>query len=202
MKTRYLISFVLALWASALSAQSHWSFDYREFQHSMTVYFELQDGGQAVADPSNYEVAAFVGDECRGIATFETETGSLGQTLSYGFLRVYSNVASGESVTFKCYDKTAEEELNIKDVTISFSSDAAVGLPSNLEVFTIEQKVAVLLGDVNNDGKVSSADVVALVKYILSDGSTEINEAAADVSGDGKISSADVVAIVRIILNN
>jgi hypothetical protein len=40
------------------------------------------------------------------------------------------------------------------------------------------------------------------VKYILSDGATTINEAAADLSGDGKISSADVVAIVRLILNN
>jgi hypothetical protein len=49
---------------------------------------------------------------------------------------------------------------------------------------------------------VSSADVVAVVKYILSDGTTSINEEAADLSGDGKISSADVVAIVRLILNN
>ena len=139
MKTRYLISFVLALWASALRAQSHWSFDYRQYQYSMTVYFELQKNGQTVVIPSNYEVAAFVGDECRGIATFETETGSMEQTLSYGFLKVYSNTASGESVMFKCYEKTTEEEQNIKELSVPFSSDAAVGLPSDLKVFAIEK---------------------------------------------------------------
>ena len=83
---------------------------------------------------------------------------------------------------------------------IDFVADDAVGLPSQLLAFGID--TGVLPGDVNNDGNVSSADVVALVKYILSDGTTEINEAAADVSGDGSISSADVAAIVRIILNN
>ena len=200
MKTKYLLSFVLALWASALSAQAHWTFNYHEFQYSMTVYFELQANGSKVADVGNYEIAAFVGEECRGIATFETQTGLNGTTLSYGFIKVYSNVSSGETVTFKCYDKSGMEEQEVQVSAVSFVADDAIGLPSEPLAFGID--LGVLPGDVNNDGNVSSADVVALVKYILSDGTTEINEAAADVSGDGSISSADVVAIVRIILNN
>ena len=101
---RYLFGFVLALWASALSAQAHWSFDYHQYQYDMTVYFELMESGSVVDNFDRYEVAAFVGEECRGIGKFETQTGSNGTTLIYGFLKVYSNAESGETVTFRIYD--------------------------------------------------------------------------------------------------
>lgn len=54
-----------------------------------------------------------------------------------------------------------------------------------------------VVGDVNKDGKVSIADVTALVNIILS--SAEPDEKA-DVNGDGQISVADVTALVNIIL--
>ena len=98
----------VALWASALSAQTHWTFDYRQYQYDMSVYFTLQNGGQTVTDLDNYEVAAFVGGECRGVGQFVTQQG-----ITYGYLRVYSNKTSGETVTFKCYDKSIGEEKNI-----------------------------------------------------------------------------------------
>ena len=55
---RYLFSFVLALWASALSAQTHWTCDINAYQYDMTVYYDLQTNGTAIADWGNFEVAA------------------------------------------------------------------------------------------------------------------------------------------------
>ena len=87
---RYLFSFVLALWASAFSAQTHWTCDINAYQYDMTVYYDLQTNGTAIADWGNFEVAAFVGDECRGVG--ETMAAVVNeQTVYYGYLRVRSN---------------------------------------------------------------------------------------------------------------
>lgn len=60
-----------------------------------------------------------------------------------------------------------------------------------------------VIGDVNDDGQVSIADVTALVNIILGKDNTQpyqYNHDAADVNGDESISIADVTALVNIIL--
>lgn len=136
---KYLVGFVLALWASALSAQTHWSCNVNAYQYDMTVYFELQKNGVAVAaeDLGNFEVAAFVGNECRGVGEFLTATVSE-QTIHYGYLRVRSNVASGETVSFKAYVKDAELEVAIdEEANITFANAQAEGYPSAKKALNI-----------------------------------------------------------------
>lgn len=55
-------------------------------------------------------------------------------------------------------------------------------------------------GDVNNDGKVTIADVTALVNIILGHPGEGVNTDAADVNGDDKTTIADVTALVNLIL--
>ncbi len=55
-------------------------------------------------------------------------------------------------------------------------------------------------GDVNGDGEVNSADVVAVYNYIVGGAQSGLTVEAADVDGDGKVSSADVVAIYNAIV--
>ena len=55
-----------------------------------------------------------------------------------------------------------------------------------------------LLGDVNRDGKLSIADVTALINLLLSN--AEYDEVA-DVNQDGKMSIADVTALINILLS-
>lgn len=58
-----------------------------------------------------------------------------------------------------------------------------------------------LLGDVNDDGSITIADVTALVNIILGkDTASTYNHAAADVNEDSQITIADVTALVNIIL--
>lgn len=56
------------------------------------------------------------------------------------------------------------------------------------------------VGDVNEDGFVNIADVVAIVNHILGTENGKFNELIADVNGDGSITIADVVLIVSFLL--
>ena len=57
-----------------------------------------------------------------------------------------------------------------------------------------------LLGDVNNDGKVTIADVTALVNILLGKDASGYDRDAADVNEDKDVTIADVVALVKMIL--
>jgi hypothetical protein len=56
------------------------------------------------------------------------------------------------------------------------------------------------MGDVNNDGTISVADVMALVNIVLGENTANYNMKAADMNKDESISIADAMAIVNIIL--
>jgi hypothetical protein len=55
--------------------------------------------------------------------------------------------------------------------------------------------------DVNSDGDVNSADVVAIYNYIANADSSGLTEDAADANSDGEVNSADIVAIYNYIQN-
>ena len=127
---KVLCMMAMALWASALSAQSHWQCDIAAYQNSMAVYFQLADGENIINDVSPYEVAAFVNDDCRGVATFE-QVVSGGNTYKYGYLRIRSNSDSGETVHLKVFNKLTQEEKRIAFFASATSPPAPiVNVPS------------------------------------------------------------------------
>ena len=194
---RYLFSFVLALWASALSAQTHWTVN-DNFANHMTVYYTLVDGENEVTPENryNYEVVALINGECRGMGEFVTVEGH-----TYGQMMVYGDAADeGKSLEFMVYVKSDNEEKHIYSAKVKYEVDGIAGFPS--EPVAIDINFNVLPGDANGDGKVSITDAVVIVDYILSDGQTPLVPAAADMNGDGKISISDAVDVVDLILNN
>jgi len=57
------------------------------------------------------------------------------------------------------------------------------------------------LGDVDGDGSINVADIVALISYILGNiQPTEAQLLAADINEDGIVNVADLTAIINIIL--
>lgn len=192
-KRLFILTCVLALWASSLSAQS-WAngFDYHKYQYSMTVYYQIKD-----ASFDKYDIAAFIGRECRGIGEVVTVTGSNETELTYGFLKVYSNNASDETVTFKCYDKELKKEWAIPVTTVPFVSDGVEGMPSEPLTFNLGK-----IGDANGDGNIDAADIVEVVKYITGKPSYLFVEQYADANGDGTVDLADIVTIVNMITGN
>ena len=190
-----------ALWCmfpmGAYAQGGHWSCDERAYQYDMTAYISLVDdeSGNAV-NLSFYEVAAFVGSECRGIAKAMSLPEGGGQ---YGYLRIHSHVASGETVVFKVYNKATEREMEVVAESVAFEADDAKGLPSEPLVLTIHQPYTP--GDVNYDGKVNIIDVMAVYAYILNQEPSPFNIEAADANGDGNINVIDVQRIYTMILN-
>lgn len=56
-------------------------------------------------------------------------------------------------------------------------------------------------GDANGDGVIDSADVTAIINYILGKPSASFNKENADVTGDGQILIDDAVQTVQLIMN-
>ncbi len=58
-----------------------------------------------------------------------------------------------------------------------------------------------IMGDVNNSGDITIADVVATARYILNYNPEPFVFEAADMNGDGKITITDVVKIANLVLD-
>ncbi len=58
-----------------------------------------------------------------------------------------------------------------------------------------------MLGDVNNDGVLSVADLSAIVDHVLGKAVSNFDEGNADVNGDGSIDITDVMTVVQWIVN-
>lgn len=71
---------------------------------------------------------------------------------------------------------------------------------AHMEVFDLEEKLPITAGDVNGDGALSLADVVALQHYILGQHTEPIDLQQADVDGNKRINVNDLVHLVALVL--
>lgn len=67
-------------------------------------------------------------------------------------------------------------------------------MTSGVTAFAAEQK-----GDVNKDGKITSADALAILQYTVGAKST-IDKTIADINADGKVNSADALKVLQIVV--
>ncbi len=144
-----------------LRAQSpHWQFDPYAWEYDMTAYITLSLNNQTVDNLNDYEIAAFSGAECRGIATLQTSEKD-GQTITYGYLRIRSNQQSGETITFKAYNSVSDKEYDVEDYSLIFQQQEVAGLPSSLIVLSIldDCTISVEPSD-QNKGSVSGGTTV------------------------------------------
>ena len=126
---RLLVNIIVALccifMCSKASAQGHWAYNANDYQYGMTAYITLHASDAEISDLTDFEVAAFVGDECRGVSIIETaEDGS-----SYVYLRIRSNEQTGEDIKFKVYSKRLNYVFT-PDYVVSFANISVVGFPS------------------------------------------------------------------------
>jgi len=199
MKKKILFTLISVLLPLSLWAQeSHWQCNPGDFQYDMTVIVSLELDDATISNLSNYEIAAFCGDECRGVVSAEDVLDA--NSTQIGYLRVRSNSSSGESITFKVYDKTEQKEISVQNTKVTFSDNATQGTPSSPFKLDITQRYT--LGDANEDGKINILDASLIVDYVLTPASVVINLLAADINGDGKVNILDASAIVDIVLGN
>lgn len=190
-KLKALCSIVcLFLSTTVLQAQdSGWTVNPHDYQYDMTVYGSLVVDGVTVTSLENYEIAAFVGNECRGVAEVQTK-----DAYTWLYIRVRSNAASGEKVTFKIYDKTTGKAYNAFE-TVAFTSNGQEGMPSSPATLTLRRYT---LGDVNDDGRINVGDIRAILS-IMAGSIKDYVVDAADVNEDGRYNVGDIRKVLGIM---
>ena len=183
----------MAMVAYAEGNESGWTVSPFDYQYDMTVYALLKIDDAVVSDYSNYEVAAFVGDECRGVAEIQTKENS-----TWLYIRVRSASASGEKISFKMFDKTEGKSKRMAE-TVDFESLGLAGMPSGPIDLTPAKYTP---GDVNDDEKINIADVTSILSIMAGNQSDSLIKEAADVNGDGAINVADVTSVLSIMAGN
>lgn len=108
------------------SASAPWTVNPGDYRYDMSLYIDVSFA-KSEMDYSLYEVGVFCGDECRGVA----ETLPLSNGKSCLYVRVRSNQESGETMTFKYYDKETQEISEVEGVSFTFESNGRLGFPSN-----------------------------------------------------------------------
>lgn len=177
---------------------SHWGCDPHAFQYDMTAYLQLKSGGKVLTDYTDYEIAAFCGEECRGVATVLTVEQPLGGDIKVARIRVRSNTASGDEIRFVIYKKSTGTETFFNE-TIVFESLTVEGSPSEPLILQLSK---VLPGDANGDGSIDVTDIVGIANSILGRPSESFDAVAADVNGDGSVDVTDIVVVANIILHD
>ena len=118
-----------------------WSVNYHDFQYNGTFSGTISYNG-IFTDDMNDVVGVFVDDECRGIAGLAYGNGSVvDYTEQYGYIffgpMVYSNMVSGETLTFKVYDASTDRVYDL-DQSFPFVIDFHEGDGNNPYIFDVQ----------------------------------------------------------------
>ncbi|MFZ4398657.1 MAG: BACON domain-containing protein [Bacteroidales bacterium] len=119
---------IITLTQAGTSGQPSW-IPTPNLQYNMNIIGKLQISSGVYSTNVNDLIGAFVGSECRGVAS---PYASLGGML---FLTIGSNVQSGETVSFKAYLASTNEIVNINE-TILFQNAGEFGSMANPFIFT------------------------------------------------------------------
>ena len=137
---------VMSVFLSAFAGlrSESWTLNPSDYRYDMSLYFSL--ASKEYENLDSYEIGAFVGDECRGLAE-KLELPDNGSCL---YMRIRSNSPEGEEIEFLMRDKKTGETAVLKKDKGSqflFKSDQKVGLPSDPYVMTRYFNVTVEAGE-------------------------------------------------------
>jgi len=103
---------------------------------------------------------------------------------------------------FKISDDAAPGSYDIKIIFRECYNYGEEDVPFSVVdgTVTIEGVQQIVLGDVNEDGKVNARDITLLKKFIAGTASADqLNVANGDINGDGKHNARDITAMKRYI---
>ena len=174
MKTKFKI-FILLLLCLIMSGMSqaqtqHWQCNPYGWQYDMTAYVTVLNKSNPVSQLADYEIAAFCGDECRGVATVQTAEKDGNETV-YGYLRIRSNQQSGETITFRVYDRQADKDVVLKgdvngDGKITAQDASLVLQLVAKKIASTDDGIVYEAADVNDDGKVTAQDASLILQTV------------------------------------
>ena len=140
-----------------------------------------------------------------GVFTGITEETDLSNnTFRVSFLSATNVAADGAvfTITFKVADDAEAGDYAVEAAVVEavYETEDNIDLAGAAgKVTVVEDAPEALLGDVNNDGKVTSSDVVTLMMVVNGAVVENYNALNADVNEDGNITSSDIVALMMKI---
>lgn len=122
---QFAIVIVAFLMCNTIFAQmpGTWTVNPSSFSNTASVTCKINQSCFDLTNPNN-AVAAFVGGQCRGVANTNIFVSSTGDQVAT--LTVYSNVSSGEAITFQAYNDASNSVFNGVD-TLIFVADNVFG---------------------------------------------------------------------------
>jgi hypothetical protein len=159
----------------------------------MTAYAQLKVDGSVVSNYADYEVAAFCGEECRGVAKVQ----ALEDDNPILYLRIRSNVTNGETITFRVYQVSTQEEIRLEE-TVEFEPQTMAGTPGKPLMLTFGDDV--LNGDVNGDNVVDALDASLILQYVahkFGDDNTDFIIKAADTNNSNEVDALDASLVLQ-----
>lgn len=132
MKKIYItLIYLVSVNFSLLSQAPNWTVNSSDYETSMSVVAVAVVDGVELSNQNNM-IGAFVGDELRGFST-TSYTNSNNQNVAH-FL-IWSNVGSGETVTFQVYDSDANTVITSVN-SLQFSIDGSHGTTADPYIVT------------------------------------------------------------------
>lgn len=132
----HIVAVLLVFICTTVYAQQpNWSVNPNQYVYSMTLTGKVIIDGVASVDENDI-VAAFINDECRGVATV-TYQKALDEY--FLFLMIYSNDPTG-IVSLKIYDASSDKEIEVTE-TFNFELNGIVGSVSEPYSFSVQTKV-------------------------------------------------------------
>ncbi|MDP8219778.1 MAG: tandem-95 repeat protein, partial [Candidatus Stygibacter frigidus] len=105
-----------------------WTINPSSFEYNGFIWGVVEVDGVQVDDVTDW-IGAFVGEECRGIAQ-ESTNSVVNYEIPFGHVAfmpmVYSNVTSGETITFKYYDASEDMIYDVSN-TLEWAADIVEG---------------------------------------------------------------------------
>ena len=128
---------------------------------------------------------------------YSVNNGSTWKELNTYPYSVYVSAGSTSEATFSTFPTNQPIMLRLQQTMGSSSEYCFI---DDIEIcYENTWEPEYILGDVNDDGRLSIADVTALIDYLLGVDVT-INEDAADANKNGELSIADVTTIIDMLL--
>ena len=128
-----LASLLCCLWGFQTihaSNRPNWSVSPNQFQYSMNITAVINSYCTELGNDSNI-LGAFINGTCRGVVKTNTTVG--GHKLAY--LLVYSNLSSGDSVSFKFYNYVTDS-IYTANVKVPFSDNGSFG--TNIKPYVVK----------------------------------------------------------------
>ncbi len=137
LKRAMLTNMFVLLMAGSTLAQPQWSVYPYQYQYSMTFTTVLLISSKESRDTSDM-IAAFVGEECRGVAQPIQHKSSIDKYVA--FLMVYSNNIEGDTLTFQLYNHDQDTVLSMFN-HVPFEPNAVYGSPSEPLYNLVEKEI-------------------------------------------------------------